>query len=228
MYGLGIVKGMGVVLRHFIQSYVDDLKWAGKGGRYYNEEAFQVRQGPFGEGVKTVFYPEEKLQPPERFRFVPFLVTDEPPPGQRWGHDWCTSCGICAKVCPPQCIWILRGKQPNGRPKPEPEKFFIDIDICMNCGLCAEFCPFDAIKMDHDYELASYDRTSAHIHDKERLSKPISYWREIAPRKAEAEEMARQMAEAAKAKKKDKEEEGREARIADAVARQLYYRGLQY
>jgi NADH-quinone oxidoreductase subunit I len=219
---------MGVVLRHFIQSYVDDLKWAGKGGRYYNEEAFRVRQSPFGEGVKTVFYPEEKLQPPERFRFVPFLVTDEPPPGQRWGHDWCTSCCICAKVCPPQCIWILRGKQPNGRPKPEPEKFFIDIDICMNCGLCAEFCPFDAIKMDHDYELASYDRTSAHIHDKERLSKPISYWREIAPRKAEAEEIARQMAEAAKAKKKDKDEEGREARIADAVARQLYYRGLQY
>jgi NADH-quinone oxidoreductase subunit I len=96
----------------------------------------------------------------------------------------------------------------------------------MNCGLCAEFCPFDAIKMDHDYELASYDRTTAHIHDKERLSKPISYWREIAPKKAEAEELARQMAEAAKAKKKD--EEGREERIADAVARQLYYRGLQY
>ncbi len=73
----------------------------------------------------------------------------------------------------------------------------------MNCGYCAEFCPFDAIKMDHDYELASYDRTTAHIHDKERLSKPISYWREIAPKKAEAEEIARQMAEAAKAKKKD-------------------------
>ena len=228
MYGLGIIKGMGVVLRHFIQSYADDLKWAGKGGRYYNDEALQVRQGPYGEGVKTVFYPEEKLPTPERFRFVPFLVTDEPAPGQRWGHDWCTSCGICAKVCPPQCIWIERGKQPNGRPKPEPEKFFIDIDICMNCGYCAEFCPFDAIKMDHDYELASYDRSSAHIHDKERLSKPISYWREIAPKKAEAEEIARQMAEAAKAKKKDKDGEAREERLAEAVARQLYYQGLQY
>ena len=228
MYGLGILKGMGVVLRHFVQSYVDDVKWAGKGGRYYNDEAFQVRQGPYGQGVKTVFYPEEKLAPPERFRFVPFLVTDEPPPGQRGGHDWCTSCGICAKVCPPQCIWILRGKQPNGRPKPEPEKFFIDIDICMNCGYCAEFCPFDAIKMDHDYELASYDRTTAHIHDKERLSKPISYWREIAPKKAEAEELARQMAEAAKSKKKDADGEDRQQRISEAVARQLYYRGLQY
>ncbi len=228
MYGLGIVKGMGVVLRHFVQSYVDDLKWAGKGGRYYNEEAFAVRQGPMGEGVKTVFYPEEKLSTPERFRFVPFLVTDDPPPGQRWGHDWCTSCGICAKACPPQCIWIERGKQPNGRPKPEPEKFFIDIDICMNCGYCAEFCPFDAIKMDHDYELASYDRRTAHIHDKERLSKPLSYWREIAPKKAEAEELARQMAEAAKTKKKDKDGEARDARLAEAVSRQLYYQGARY
>ena len=228
MYGLGIFKGMGVVLRHFINSYVDDLKWAGKGGRYSNAEAFAVRQGPLGEGVKTVFYPEEKLDTPERFRFVPFLVTDDPPPGQRWGHDWCTSCGICAKVCPPQCIWIERGKQPNGRPKPEPEKFFIDIDICMNCGLCAEFCPFDAIKMDHDYELASYDRNTAHIYDKERLSKPLSYWREIAPKKAEAEELARQMAEAAKTRKKDKDGDSREDRISEAAARQLYYKGLYY
>ena len=40
---------------------------------------------------------------------------------------------------------VVRGKLPSGRPKPEPEEFFIDIDVCMNCGLCAEFCPFDAI-----------------------------------------------------------------------------------
>jgi NADH-quinone oxidoreductase subunit I len=98
----------------------------------------------------------------------------------------------------------------------------------MNCGYCAEFCPFDAIKMDHDYELASYDRTTAHIHDKARLSKPLSYWREIAPKKAEAEETARQMAEMAKTKKKGEDGESREARIAEAIARQLPYKGLYY
>jgi Fe-S-cluster-containing hydrogenase component 2 len=59
--------------------------------------------------------------------------------------------------------------------------FYIDIDICMNCGYCAEFCPFDAIKMDHDYELASYDRTSHHIYDKKKLSKEFRYWKSIAP-----------------------------------------------
>lgn len=228
MYGLGIIKGMAVVLRHFVVSYLDDIKWLSRGGRYYNDEAFKVRQSPETRGVVTVFYPEEKLEMPERFRFIPFLVTDDPPPGQRWGHDWCTSCGICAKVCPPQCIWIERGKLPNGRPKPEPINFYIDIDICMNCGYCAEFCPFDAIKMDHDYELASYDRSTAHIHDKERLSKPLSYWREIAPKKAAAEQAARDFVEANKGKKRQKGEEEREERLAEAMARQLYYKGLQY
>ena len=133
-----------------------------------------------------------KVAVPERFRFVPFLIVEDEDHPTRAGKDWCTSCGICAKVCPPQCIWIVRGNDPNtGRPVPEPEAFFIDIDICMNCGYCAEYCPFDAIKMDHDYELASYDRTTHHIHDKERLSKPNSYWRSIAPTRAYEEMLAR-------------------------------------
>jgi NADH-quinone oxidoreductase subunit I len=202
MYGTGILKGMAVTIRHFVDTYRDDISWYFKGGRYNNEAAMKVRQSLKGRGAITVNYPEERLDVPERFRFIPFLITDDPGPGEQWGHDWCTSCGICAKVCPPQCIWIVRGKLPNGRPKPEPEEFFIDIDICMNCGYCSEYCPFDAIKMDHDYELASYDRTTAHIHDKERLSKPISYWQSIAPGIAQKEAEARQADEEAKANRK--------------------------
>lgn len=224
MYGIGLIKGMAVTLKHFVATYLDDIHWLVRGGRYYNDEAFSARQSLSGRGVVTVFYPEEKLKMPERFRFVPFLVSDEPKPGQNWGHDWCTSCGICAKVCPPQCIWIVRGKLPNGRPKPEPEEFYIDIDICMNCGYCAEFCPFDAIKMDHDYELASYDRTTAHIHDKERLTKPISYWREIAQKKSAAEEAARELAKSSKGRRKGSEDEAQPA-LSEEYARQLPYRG---
>lgn len=228
MYGQGILKGLAVTFKHFVDTYLDDIFWATRGGRYYNDEALKVRQSLKGKGVNTVFYPEEKLAVPERFRFVPFLVTDDPAPGQQWGKDWCTSCGICAKVCPPQCIWIERGKKPNGRPKPEPNEFYIDIDICMNCGYCAEFCPFDAIKMDHDYELASYDRTTAHIHDKERLSKPLSYWKEIAPKKAAAEAAARDFAESNKKKRKSKDSDEEAPSLADEYARQLHYRGEYY
>ena len=189
MYGLGILKGLGVTFKHFINTYVDDLRYAGKKIGLTN---FEARQGLKAEGIFTVQYPDEKIAVPERFRFVPFLVIEDLDHPERPGHDWCTSCGICAKVCPPQCIWIVRGENPdNGRPIPEPEAFFIDIDICMNCGFCAEFCPFDAIKMDHDYELASYDRTGNHIFDKERLSKPFRYWQSIAPTTAAEEAEAR-------------------------------------
>ena len=183
MYGMGILKGLGVTLKHFVNTYVDDLKYAGKKAGLTQ---FEARQGLRAEGVYSVQYPDEKLAVPERFRFVPFLVIEDLDNPDRPGHDWCTSCGICAKVCPPQCIWIVRGEDPaTGRPIPEPQAFFIDIDICMNCGFCAEFCPFDAIKMDHDYELASYDRTQNHIFDKDKLSKPFSYWKTIAPTQAE-------------------------------------------
>lgn len=229
MYGLGIFKGMAVTIKHFAETYLDDLRWMFQGGRYQNERALKVRQHlGKNRGAVTINYPDEKLPVPERFRFVPFLVTDDPPPGQNWGHDWCTSCGICPKVCPPQCIWIERGKKPNGRPKPEPEGFYIDIDICMNCGFCAEFCPFDAIKMDHDYELASYDRTYAHIHDKARLSKPNSYWHEIAPKKAAAEAAARELSEASKGRSRKKDDEEPEPQLSDEQQRQLYFKGALY
>jgi NADH-quinone oxidoreductase subunit I len=189
MYGLGILKGLGVTFKHFFNTYLDDLKYAGK---KIGMTDFEVRQGLKAEGIFTVQYPDEKIAVPERFRFVPFLVVEDADHPDRPGHDWCTSCGICAKVCPPQCIWIVRGEDPvTKRPIPEPEAFFIDIDICMNCGFCAEFCPFDAIKMDHDYELASYDRTGHHIFDKEKLSKPFSYWKTIAPTTAAEEAEAR-------------------------------------
>ncbi|MDX1995638.1 MAG: 4Fe-4S binding protein [bacterium] len=191
MYGRGILKGLGVTLKHFVNTYVDDLRYGLR--KYANDQQrFQERQGLDTKGVFTVQYPDEKIAVPERFRFVPFLVVENHDHPERPGHDWCTSCGICAKVCPPQCIWIVRGQDPaTGRPKPEPEAFFIDIDICMNCGFCAEFCPFDAIKMDHDYELASYDRTGHHIYDKQKLSKEFRYWQSIAPTTAHEEMEAR-------------------------------------
>jgi NADH-quinone oxidoreductase subunit I len=190
MYGTGILKGLGVTLKHFINSYVGDIRYGLR--NYTRKDAFESQQGPDSLGIFTVEYPDEKIAVPERFRFVPFLVVEDADHPERPGHDWCTSCGICAKVCPPQCIWIVRSTDPNtGRPVPEPEAFFIDIDICMNCGFCAEFCPFDAIKMDHDYEMSSYDRTTAHIHDKDKLSKPLSYWKSIAPTIAAEEAAAR-------------------------------------
>ena len=196
MNGWGILKGLGVTLRHFVYTYVEDFRWLGK--LYGTEKGLKFRTSGDVRGVFTVQYPEEKLPIPEEFRFIPFLVYDTGPNQEQ--NYRCTSCGICAKVCPPQCIWIYRANDPNtGRPIPAPADFQIDVDICMNCGLCAEYCPFDAIKMDHDFEIASYDRLSTNIYDKKKLGKPVEYYAQIRPLNHLREETARAEKEAAKA-----------------------------
>jgi NADH-quinone oxidoreductase subunit I len=177
MLGFGLVKGLAVTLKHFVETYIDDLKYF---PRRYSEEAMEFRQRVTGRGIFTVQYPEQELPVPDNFRYIPFLVYDEDKDSE-YGGVRCTSCGICAKVCPPQCIWIVRTKDKKGRPIPQPAEFYIDIDVCMNCGFCAEFCPFDAIIMDHDWKLADYDRREGHVHDLDRLLKPASYYEKVRP-----------------------------------------------
>ena len=72
MYGMGVAKGLAVTLKHFIETYVDDLKY---GFRKYskNVDNFEIRQGTEAKGAFTVQYPDEKIAVPERFRFVPIL-----------------------------------------------------------------------------------------------------------------------------------------------------------
>src|SRR5512135_1180075 len=195
MNGFGILKGLGVTLKHFIDTYLDDIRWLGK-RRYKSEKGIAFRSSSETRGIFTIQYPEEKLPVPEDFRFNPFLVYDEGPNGEK---DYrCTSCGICAKVCPSQCIFIFRANDPKtGRPIPAPAGFWIDVDLCMNCGMCAEYCPFDAIISDHDYEIAVYDRLTENLYNKDKLGKPASYYKSIKPTQYARVEAARAEKEAA-------------------------------
>jgi NADH-quinone oxidoreductase subunit I len=205
LFGSGILKGLGVTLKHFIATYAEDLKYAMNKSGVAPQTRPLRRQNPKNRGLTTVEYPKERLELPENFRYIPFLVNDTTEDEIK-----CTSCGICAKVCPPQCIWIERTEDPvTKRPVPQPKNFFIDATICMNCGYCAEFCPFDAIKMDHNYELSYYPETypaARMVEDVNDLLKPDTYhamihptdWqREVDAVKAEAEAKAK--AAAAKA-----------------------------
>lgn len=196
MNGLGVLKGLAVTFKHFIDTYLEDLR-AGK-KRYYTKEGIKARSSADTRGIFSVQYPEEKVPVPEEFRYIPFLVFDEDETGER--KHRCTSCGICAKVCPPQCIWIVRTNDPvTGKPVPAPAEFYIDVDICMNCGYCAEYCPFDAIKMDHDYEIASFDRFKDNIYNLEKLSRPASYYAQIRPANNAREVAEREAKQAKKA-----------------------------
>jgi NADH-quinone oxidoreductase subunit I len=195
---LGILKGLGITCRHVIETYTQDIRDGKK--RYYTKEGVALRSSTKVNGIFSIQYPEEKLPVPENFRVVPMLVYDTGENGEQKLR--CTACGICAKVCPPQCIWITRATDPEtGKPLSHPVEFNIDIDICMNCGLCAEFCPFDSIKMDHDYEIASYERMKSHIYDLKKLAKPVSYYAQIHPVNYAAEEAEKAAKAAAKAAK---------------------------
>ncbi len=188
MLGTGIARGMLVTLRHFFESL---------GGALVKPQNGRTVVQPLSQrGVFTVQYPEERLELPEQFRYFPVLLYDP-----ETGAERCTSCGICAKVCPPQCIWIVRDNDEAGKPIPTPREFYIDMSICMQCGLCAEYCPFDAIKMDHHYELADYQRFEPLLYDKKRLLRPIDYYAKIRPTDYESEEAARRAKEEADRKK---------------------------
>jgi NADH-quinone oxidoreductase subunit I len=198
MYGKGILKGLSVTWKRFMNTYLEDISWLLRGKKRYNSaEGIAHRSSSKTRGIFTVQYPEERLLQPEESRYLPFLVYDEGAEGKK--EVRCTSCGICAKVCPPQCIWIVRSNDPvTGKPVPEPTEFYIDADICMNCGFCAEYCPFDAIIMDHDFEIASYTRN---VYSMEKLLKPASYYKSIRPENYERNEAERKAKEAAKAAK---------------------------
>ena len=198
MFGSGVLKGLGVTLKEFVATYVDDVKkipsrYAG-GKEELNQTAASAQNGIF-----TVQYPEERRKLSERFRYIPVLLYDA-----ETGEDRCTACGICAKVCPPQCIWIVRAKDEKGKPITQPAEFFIDTTICMNCGLCAEFCPFDAIKMNNDYEIAAFERMPHLVFDLKELRVPTTYYARIKPTDWADEEAARAAKEAEKAAKPER------------------------
>lgn len=206
LYGLNVLTGMAITARHFMETYVEDFKyWFGQKNR---QSSFRNR--PDDIGSFTVQYPEEKLKVPERFRVLPVLIYEEDN-----GDIRCTACGICAKVCPPQCIWIVQTKGPEGKPKPKVTDFFIDMDVCMNCGFCSEFCPFDAIKMDHQFELSNYERKESHVYNMQDLLVSTDYYAQTHPRawalelavklEEEKKKKAKEAAAAAAAKKKAEE-----------------------
>ena len=206
MFGSGLLKGLGVTLKHFADTFTDDRQKVPSRYQDSRDLGFgrRIMEQPITqEGLLTIQYPEEKRLLPERFRYIPMLLWDT-----EKNEDRCTACGICAKVCPPQCIWIVRDSDDKGKPITRPAEFYIDAAVCMSCSFCAEFCPFDAIKMNHDYELAVYDRYPQLVYNKAELTVPLEYYAALWPTqfaeeqarlKAEAEEEARKAAEKARA-----------------------------
>ncbi|MBF2052041.1 MAG: 4Fe-4S binding protein [Candidatus Sericytochromatia bacterium] len=212
VYGSSVLKGLLYTLKTFVSTYVEDFRRKGASSNGLLRS--------HADGVVTVEYPE-KLLPIgatyERFRVLPMLIYDQQESGEK--DIRCTSCGICAKVCPPQCIWIVQETDENKKPVPKPEAFYIDTSVCMNCGLCSEFCPFDAIKMDHKFDLnTTSNRQESYLYDMERLLVPAEYYAELHPKANAAEEEARRLEAEAKAKKEAAKKEAAAKKAVEAKA----------
>ena len=175
--GTGVLKGMGVTLKTFLETY----PW----GRVL----LRALGLPVANALCTVAYPDVKQQHAERFRYFPFLVYDNTPDNLR-----CVACKICEQECPPQCIHIVGpAKDEQGRPskaygRTYPVQFDIDMSVCMSCRICVDVCPFDAIEMDNQYELSTTDRYEPLLFNKEKLLKSADYFQQIKPTESAAVE----------------------------------------
>jgi len=96
-------------------------------------------------------YPEvvAKIQPRYRGRLT--LLKDEQ------GEIKCICCLACEKICPTQVITIEKGKK-EGRKLPFPVRYDFEMERCIFCEFCVESCGFDSIILNHQFELAAYNR----------------------------------------------------------------------
>ena len=104
----------------------------------------------------------------------------------------------------------MRDSDEAGKPVTRASEFYIDAAVCMSCSFCVEFCPFDAIKMNHDYELAVYDRYPQLVYDMEELTVPLEYYAALWPTQYEAEQTRRREEE----EQKRRQAEEKAARLA--------------
>ena len=197
LLGGGIFKGMAVTLRNFVGSYfnkerlvTNDYAWRPKddaelpqsAGEYPKEEGEQ-----FSDTTTVTNYS----------RNFPMLRHDGKDGDTPMDTIRCVACQICERECPPQCIYIEKMYDENGKYIKSPAKFDIDVSVCMSCQICVEVCPFDAIVMNSQFELSTPDRFDGLLLRRDDLLKSNDYYHQIHPEEAAARDQ--RMADEAKA-----------------------------
>jgi len=106
-------------------------------------------------------YPKEKREPFPGSRGLHALVRDE-----ETGKQRCVGCGLCAAMCPSQCIYIYTSEGEDH--KKVVDRYEIDVLRCVFCAFCVEACPFKAVALTGHYEYSDYNRDALY-YTKERL-----------------------------------------------------------
>lgn len=101
-------------------------------------------------------YPKEKRPAMPGFRGVHALTRD-----LATGEARCVGCGLCAAVCPSQCIYIYTSDSPDH--KKIVERYEVDVLRCVYCGFCVEACPYTAVVLTEHYEYSDFTREAFYL-----------------------------------------------------------------
>ncbi|MDE2642971.1 MAG: 4Fe-4S dicluster domain-containing protein [Verrucomicrobiota bacterium] len=196
--GGGIFKGMAVTLRNFVGSYINkkerlptnDYSWRADGALPQSIGDYPKEKGEQLSDTTTVT---------EYSRNFPMLLHDG---GEPMDTVRCVACQICERECPPQCIYIEKDYDENGKYIKRPAVFDIDVSVCMSCQICVEVCPFDAIVMNSQFELSTPNRFGGLLVRRDDLLKSNDYYHKIHPEEAAARDGKMATEKAAKEAKK--------------------------
>lgn len=127
-------------------------------------KGLRVTGGYFFRRKETVQYPEQRLEPSDRFRGM-------------FGYDSerCIDCSLCVKACPIDIIFLVDKVERDpvtNKKKKIITRYDIDVKRCMFCGLCEEACPTEPRSIwmtSKTYEGAVYERNEGLYFDKQRL-----------------------------------------------------------
>lgn len=96
-------------------------------------------------------YPTEKREPFPGSRGLHALVRNP-----ATGKEKCVGCGLCAAMCPSQCIHIYTSEGDDN--KKVVDRYEVEVLRCVFCGLCVEACPYGALALTDHFEYSNYKR----------------------------------------------------------------------